>query len=386
MFQNDSALNENILKKRWYKIQENVVLPLMNESSLTEPVAILDPPVAKNKGRPKKTRTKRPFIGPNNRIKSCLEIKGKRKRHSENESEVLGNPSAKKSKVLNQVTVLDDDFEECSTVKQYHSPKLIIPLEYKFRNYDYASDIVNFSLVDTDYYQILYVNFVIYFECTRNAKSCKDSRPLISIKGNQISPREVSLLVDGCWLNDEVINAYLGLFRRDDVLIMSSFFFELVKLKKKSLMPFKSVVHLVIPVNLRNCHWALFIVNLQDGQIIVFDSLQSHFAMNDYKEHIDLLQLFLKANLPLKIAQNLCPFNVSVRDSIQQDDQINCGVLTILNAKRFLLNQRMRSPVKNLTKIRDKMALDLIAPFLQAHEAQDDVIKCYCDYDCKYQI
>ena len=90
----------------------------------------------------------------------------------------------------------------------------------------------------------------------------------------------------------------------------------------------------------------------------------------------DYVDKYLKEVLKIEI-----PFEWILQTVTKQEGKINCGIHTILNAKRYLLNQRLDAEV-DMKAARNKIAVDLMAPLLQSKEQTNYIVDCECNYKC----
>ena len=164
--------------------------------------------------------------------------------------------------------------------------------------------------------------------------------------------------------------------RFPSIVFLNSFFLNATKMPKKawkSLKNMDSITHLLIPVNYSR-HWFFLIVDLINYQIFVFDSL-----MGKTNPRIQAaLDAYLKDVLKIKTT-----FKWISMEVIIQEDSINCGVWTLINAQRFLLNQSLLKNV-DMVAAREKLAVDLVAPLLESKEEGNYIIDCKCNYKCNH--
>lgn len=100
--------------------------------------------------------------------------------------------------------------------------------------------------------------------------------------------RDMQTLKPGNWLNDEVINAYCNLIagNTSEVVLMNSFFLPILQqtplisltkihkiIRRKGVESIFDRQKVVIPVNIRSAHWAIYCIDHNTETITNYDSL-----------------------------------------------------------------------------------------------------------------
>lgn len=115
----------------------------------------------------------------------------------------------------------------------------------------------------------------------------------------QISKQSFDRLRPGKWLNDEIINAYVSLINQREKLenqgqvqtfAFNTFFYEmLLEMAKKGNYNFRklqrivdrqkvklrSLKNIMIPINIKHCHWLLMALDLTENSFYILDSMGS---------------------------------------------------------------------------------------------------------------
>lgn len=198
----------------------------------------------------------------------------------------------------------------------------------------------------------------------------------------QITVKVVKCLRPGEWLNDEVINFYMNLLNERNAKLRglgqdvpycfcwNSFFwtklcsengqsydYSQVKRwsKKRQLDVFKLDL-MCVPVNVRNVHWALGVVNFRLKKITFLDSFQSNIPPREFyagicrylhDEHID------KKGLPLTKGW---VFDSNLYSPVpQQNNGSDCGVFTCQFGECLSDGRFLDFTQKNIPNLRLKM-------------------------------
>ncbi len=93
--------------------------------------------------------------------------------------------------------------------------------------------------------------------------------------------------------------------------------------------------YLLVPVNIGNTHWCLWIVNLTDGHVELWDSLKSPRSRFPPQIQQDRLQIFIRS---------LCPETPELKFFIAEVPQqvgTNCGVFMLEFIRAFVNGQRI---------------------------------------------
>ena len=123
-------------------------------------------------------------------------------------------------------------------------------------------------------------------------------------------------------------------------------------------------------------HVGLIHVDLDNHIISIYDC---RYKELDYLEWLELVQNLVYLFI---IDTDFWPFDTVVEKVITPSDD-NCGIYTMLNAKRILYKEDIVASFDNNEKLREKIALDILTPFLTAFEDDSTVIDCPCGYSCK---
>jgi Ulp1 family protease len=92
---------------------------------------------------------------------------------------------------------------------------------------------------------------------------------------------------------------------------------------------------LLLPVNIRNIHWCLLVVNLMDGRVELWDSLKSPNSPFPPQLRQDRLQIFIRSLSP-----DTPKLKFSIAE-VPQQNGTNCGVFMLEFIRAFVNGQRV---------------------------------------------
>ncbi|XP_024528393.1 sentrin-specific protease 3 isoform X1 [Selaginella moellendorffii] len=178
--------------------------------------------------------------------------------------------------------------------------------------------------------------------------------------GEGIAGRDLALLVDGKWLNSEIINSYFSLIKvRSDRLYknssskfrthcFSSFFYtklqiagyEGVRRWTKNINIFDHDL-LLFPVNHNNVHWSLVAAHLKNHRIEYYDSLLCKSKTKAYIRIMKSVDEYLREEGANKHSMtSVQNWQLCVVDNIpQQTDGSSCGVFICAYAEHLTRGQ-----------------------------------------------
>lgn len=163
---------------------------------------------------------------------------------------------------------------------------------------------------------------------------------ICQINGYQIFGAQLALLKEGNWLNDELINFFFiqnaGYIPNPKFHIHRTQFFQLLSEKSPSLSrysrPPDSVERIFIPANVSESHWLLIVVEIDEQNISIYNSLPTAaYLMNQIST---LINLYLKKYMGV-----VTQFSTTVQITPFQDNGCDCGIFTI-EYGRYLLQNR----------------------------------------------
>lgn len=175
----------------------------------------------------------------------------------------------------------------------------------------------------------------------------------------EISQESMMRLSEGRWLNDECINAYVALINQREreinptqvaTLALNTFFFTMLedmqnagaynfrKLNRyitKKKVQLREVKNLLIPINIRRCHWLLMNVHIPTSTFYLIDSLGSP----NCDKYVHLVSQFLEDYFNETIGQGKTIEEESLKkwratcpkDVTKQINMSDCGLHTCLN-------------------------------------------------------
>jgi Ulp1 family protease len=165
-----------------------------------------------------------------------------------------------------------------------------------------------------------------------------------------ITGEKLQCMKDGEWLNDEVINFYMGMLKEKDSKENSSetsFYFStffMTKLIEKrngqATYTYKNVERwtkkcnifdmekIFIPINIKNLHWVMVVIYMKTKEISFYDSLYQENFLYYYKILMNWLEDESK-KMKVSIDPKLWRFNEGCSMSPQQTNGCDCGVFTI---------------------------------------------------------
>lgn len=172
------------------------------------------------------------------------------------------------------------------------------------------------------FFKPVYVNPACY-------KKVKD--PLVDDANAVITKHTVKHFLDGnSWLDNNIINFYVGLLRKKNVFkdmkFMSSFFMEKVTqgdnaaikrwLKKQKV---ENADRIVFPMHVGKNHWCAGCIDLRLKEITIKDSLK-YPHVNDIKNISKMIETHFQVPVD--------EFLVTVNNSRQQNNGFDCGIWT----------------------------------------------------------
>ncbi|XP_030386025.1 sentrin-specific protease 1-like [Scaptodrosophila lebanonensis] len=239
-----------------------------------------------------------------------------------------------------------------------------------------------------DRFQIYKDNFISKF-LPKNAERCEKLTPAIlrrcryilqgpanevlSTKFNlNITRSQLSCLISGHWLNDQVINIFMGLVRERGQLnsrlprthAMSSFFatrllnggFAAVRRWTRTVDLFKMDL-ILVPFNEKSLHWCLAIIDMRTQRISYYNSLNGGNL-----PFLQALAIYLASESMDKLK---VPFNssswrlVNVAGLPKQSNGQDCGVFTCMYAEHVARGQPINFTQRDMLYFRHKMLLEI---------------------------
>jgi len=206
-------------------------------------------------------------------------------------------------------------------------------------------------------------------------EECKgDSTDLVAQLGNPITRNNFRLLYCDSWLNDEIINGYMDLINRRDLILsesrscyaFNSFFFEVfsksgyrrvAKWTTQANVDIFSLDKLLFPLN-QNYHWVLAAVNFVKKRFELYDSLGAAFDLSV----LSLLEIWLKQESldKRKIDYSTEDWTRVQIECPRQKNAIDCGVFVCQFAERLSVDQEFDFQQSDIPAIRQMMAMEIL--------------------------
>ena len=178
-------------------------------------------------------------------------------------------------------------------------------------------------------------------------------------------------LKDGCWLTDEVINWYFDEIDKHNssVRVMSSFC--LTKIGKKGYRDVCNwarrkdidITHidvLCFPMNWRNNHWVLSVINFRRKRFEVWDSCSTSEHDPKTVAQFEGMKAFLAGELKqYNVHDDIKNWTCVVEDAPVQENAYDCGVFTCMCAEYISLNVRPLFTQRNMSYFRKRMLVKL---------------------------
>ncbi|GJD05669.1 Sentrin-specific protease 2 [Galdieria sulphuraria] len=204
------------------------------------------------------------------------------------------------------------------------------------------------------------------------------NRLLVSRDGMKITRNDLRLLLPGNWLNDEVINFYMSLLQERNeksicdngyskCLFLSSFFF--IKLLSGGHYDYNAVrkwTHhvnvfeydkVIIPINIKNCHWILAVIDIEGKRFICLDSIRG-----SHMKRLQALRQWLydeyRTKLGLKLETDKYSFEQP--DVPRQSNVDDCGVFCCKFAHYVSSNWKLTFSAENMNYFRWRMMLEIL--------------------------
>ena len=193
--------------------------------------------------------------------------------------------------------------------------------------------------------------------------------------GEEVTGEDILALLENGWLNDNVINFFfIAIFANrqsimegwnhtfvgfsKDVFFRTSFVPETITDDFKSINEskiqsivnklidggdIKNVDRIFIPVNFKDTHWFLIVLNVENKVLEYYDSLWSV-----YKNNATMKELFLSLQKVFDVLYEMSTLNHELKEQEwkptfnaeinQQENSDDCGIFTILNAELININ------------------------------------------------
>lgn len=147
--------------------------------------------------------------------------------------------------------------------------------------------------------------------------------------------QDLRTLMDFNWLNDKVINIYLGLLKdkyytENNFYILTTYFYYNLTHKrnttfKENILSYKSIL---IPVHLRN-HWIFVNLDLKRRKVMIFDSLRCDRVNvgNKIKKWIEWCYLKRNETVVFEVE--------TMKDIPRQENGNDCGIFVLYYAKQI---------------------------------------------------
>lgn len=199
----------------------------------------------------------------------------------------------------------------------------------------------------------------------------KDQQKLITAFNIDVKVNDFKTLADGRWLNDVIIEVFLKTLDNEKVYAFNSYFYTTLeergytgvkKWLKRAKRDISKLDLIICPINVHGTHWVLGVINIKERKIIYMDSLAnsknsfSKRALEHLKEYIQgesEKQGFPQIGKDYELIHDVnCP---------QQRNGFDCGVFTLLNAKKMAEGKKLDYPNNYPTQFRKEIALKILS-------------------------
>lgn len=191
--------------------------------------------------------------------------------------------------------------------------------------------------------------------------------PIVSAYSIDITVRDLGTLVDGRWLNDNIIDFYLNMVSEKfpEVYCWTTHFFTTMKSKgyqgvarwakrRKVNVTEKKLV--IVPINIMSTHWAVAVIDNDAATISYYDSLASKGNLNA----VQLLQQYMIKECERLLVQ---PKDYTLHPNMKTPQQLNgfdCGVFSCTVAKFISGKLPLTFSQNDMKTIRRRMAYEII--------------------------
>lgn len=196
------------------------------------------------------------------------------------------------------------------------------------------------------------------------------SEILSNIEGINLVSDDFDTLKPKTWLNDQIMNAYLHLLRKEDpkVLIMDTFFVNSLLRGFQNIRNWTNDVFaydlILVPIHWRG-HWCLMVVDFPNKKIKQYYSKNS-----DRLKYSQLIMAWLSLEKRYKQSPNSIKLNLEeftlerLQTGIPCQSRTNkddCGVFCLAYARSLVLKRPMNFGQKNMLYFRYKFALKMLS-------------------------
>lgn len=178
---------------------------------------------------------------------------------------------------------------------------------------------------------------------------CDYNDLIVKIANTPIHGRDFKRLAPKSWLNDEIMNGYLELIQTSkDVILFNTFFYEILKnmyqaqqidanrikriLRRKGVSSLTESRMSVIPVNIKDYHWALVVIDNSLKTVSYYDSLNDILS----EEIFDTLSYILDSDLKEVDYQCFVP------DSPKQENGSDCGLFVLRTIECVIMSEDVK--------------------------------------------
>lgn len=206
------------------------------------------------------------------------------------------------------------------------------------------------------------------------------NRLLVCRNGMKITRNDLRLLLPGNWLNDEIINFYMSLLQQRNekevlesnnkiprCLFLSSFFY--CKLLSRGQYDYAAVKRwtrnidvfnydkIIIPLNIKNCHWILAVIDIQGKRFICYDSIGG-----SHVDKLRALEQWLRDEHSAKLGFKLETSSYSFEQPPvpRQSNTDDCGVFCCQFARYTSSNWEISFTSKDMNYFRLRMMLEIL--------------------------
>jgi Ulp1 family protease len=170
----------------------------------------------------------------------------------------------------------------------------------------------------------------------------------VPIDVSGLLPLRASAIGTGKWLGNDVMNAYINMLNDTFphvIISTSTFFFATLNNNERSARAIWKKVEaatsqfIMVPVNERNIHWVLIVIDRVDKKLLLFDSMSTGppsdmFTITNFLQLVDRLE-DEKRTRPRRstLASELQDYQIvdhHIRPRIAQPDAVNCGPSVLL--------------------------------------------------------
>lgn len=190
-------------------------------------------------------------------------------------------------------------------------------------------------------------------------------------KNIPITGKSIRTVMPNCWVNDEIINSYLNLLPEQTKLgqklsKLNSAFYTMLenqgvqsrrRASRKQIDSFRNTL-VLMPLHLKDSHWALGVIDLRNKEIRYMDSLGYH---REGEQFFANMRAFLQAEQPHRPELRTLNLNdwKNVRVAVPtQNNGVDCGVFTMMYARHISEGKALNFTQQDIPAMREQITVE----------------------------